>query len=325
MNLGPRILPTECLPASPDSIALAASLIRSGELVAFPTETVYGLGANATDENAVAAIFGAKERPKFNPLIVHVGGIVDAKRYAKFNGPALKLADAFWPGALTLVLHRRRDRCLAELATAGLETVAIRSPAHPVARELLAAADMPIAAPSANRSGNVSPTMAEHVLEELGGRIPLVLDGGACTSGLESTIVGFDDGQPILLRKGSIPRDAIEDVVGPLGTPVPGGVSAPGMMQSHYAPQTKVRLNAISVKENEALLAFGPNIPETSGPVRNLSEAGDLREAASNLFRMLRELDKTGAATIAVMPIPEIRLGEAINDRLARASAPSGR
>lgn len=322
MDSSPSSTPTERLPASPEAITRAGELLRHGRLVAFPTETVYGLGANALDEHAVAAIFAAKARPQINPLIVHVLDIARAEQFVEFGEKARRLAERFWPGALTLVLPRREPCPIAELASAGLETVAIRAPAHPIARSLLEAAGVPIAAPSANRSGRVSPTTADHVMEELAGESDLVLDGGACPVGLESTIVGFVDGSPVLLRKGAIPRAEIEAVIGPVAFPQGDVIAAPGMMKSHYAPGLGLRLDATDVTVDEALLAFGKPLPRTGGPTLNLSPAGDLREAAANLFGMLRELDKTGAKAIAVMPIPNIGIGEAINDRLARAAAP---
>jgi len=313
---------TRIAPASSGSIAEAARLIAEGKLVAFPTETVYGLGANACDGRAVAAIFEAKQRPRFNPLIVHVQDIGEAREHVVFNAAAEKLARAFWPGGLTLVLPRRDSSPLSLLVSAGQETVAVRAPAHPVARALIAAAGVPIAAPSANLSGRLTPTTARDVMEELEGRVPLILDAGPAPIGLESTVIGFDGDMPVLLRPGAISREDVERVAGPLAAPRVGFVTAPGMMASHYAPRARLRLGARGVTKGEALLAFGPDIPSGAGLVRNLSPAGDLREAAANLFAMLRDLDKSDARTIAVMPIPEDGLGEAINDRLARAAAP---
>ena len=312
---------TRVLKAGPAAIAEAGELLREGELVAFPTETVYGLGANALDDFAVSAIYAVKQRPRFNPLIVHVLDREEAGELVIFNRAASRLAEAFWPGGLTLVLPRREPSPLALLVSAGLDTAAVRSPSNTVARALLAAAGMPIAAPSANRSGNVSPTTAEHVREELEGLIPLILDGGPCPAGIESTIIGFDGEHPLLLRAGAVPREAIEALVGPLPQPK-GAVLSPGMLESHYAPKTKLRLNVNFPHAGEAFLAFGPDTPEWDGPKRNLSPRGDLKEAAANLFSMLRALDKSGAMAIAVMPIPGQGLGEAINDRLSRASAP---
>jgi len=312
---------TRIVAADASSIAEAARLLRDGRLVAFPTETVYGLGANALDERAVSAIFEAKERPRFNPLIVHVHDRAEADELVQFNPLAAELAQAFWPGALTLVLKRREPTPLAFLVSAGLDTAALRAPAHPVARALIDAAGVPIAAPSANRAGAVSPTNAADVAAELNGRVDLILDAGPCPIGLESTIIGFAGQSPVLLRLGAISREKIENIAGPLAEAGPA-VQAPGMMASHYAPRAQLRLDADEVNPHEALLAFGARVPETAGLVRNLSAAGDLAEAAANFFAMLRQLDKTGVDAIAVMPIPNRGLGEAINDRLQRAAAP---
>jgi L-threonylcarbamoyladenylate synthase len=322
MKLDPPHAVTRILPAAAREIAEAGSLLRDGRLVAFPTETVYGLGANALDDAAISRIFAAKDRPRFNPLIVHVLDRDEAEELVRFNAVASALADAFWPGGLTLVLPRREPSGLSLLAGGGLDTAAVRSPAHPTARALLEAAGVPIAAPSANRAGAVSPTTAEAVLEELGGRIDAVLDGGACAIGLESTVIGFSGAQPVLLRAGAVPREAVEKIAGPLAPPVLGAIHAPGMMASHYAPRALLRLNATTLREGEALLAFGGDVPPGARAICNLSQTGDLSEAAANLFAMLRRLDKSGAATIAVMPVPGHGLGEAINDRLARAAAP---
>jgi L-threonylcarbamoyladenylate synthase len=311
--------------ATQDAIAAAADLLRGGRLVAFPTETVYGLGADATNARAVAGIYAAKTRPRFNPLIVHVGGLAQAEELVQFNTAALRLARAFWPGGLTLALPRRHQSPVADLVSAGLDTIAVRAPSHPVARALLAAVDRPLAAPSANRSGRISPTDAQAVAEELGGAAAVILDGGACTVGLESTVVGFADDRPVLLRPGAVPRDAIEALIGPLGSVKPDLVVSPGMLPSHYAPEAALRLNARSAEPGEALLAFGPDVPATAATVCNLSPRGDLAEAAANLFAMLRRLDSSGASRIAVMPIPDTGLGEAINDRLRRAAAPRDR
>ncbi len=298
------------------AIADAAALLQAGKLVAFPTETVYGLGADARSDKPVAAIFAAKGRPAFNPLIVHVRNAGEAGKLAEFSDDAHKLAQAFWPGGLTLVLPRRKDAPLSLLVSAGLDTVALRVPANAVAQQLLAAAHCPIAAPSANRSGTVSPTRAEHV----GDLADLVLDGGQTKVGIESTIIGFENGKPVLLRPGAIARETIEAVVGPLSKRMDDGINAPGQLKSHYAPKTKMRLNAARVNPNEALLAFGPPL---SGAriMRNLSERGDVNEAAANLFAMMRELDAAGMGCIAVMGVPETGLGEAINDRLRRAAS----
>lgn len=302
------------------AITRAGEIIRAGGLVAFPTETVYGLGADATNDRAVASIFAAKGRPQFNPLIVHVPDIAAAEAEVEFNPLARKLAQAFWPGALTLVLPRK-DSKLSLLVSAGLDTVAVRAPSGAVAQKLLRAAGRPIAAPSANISGRVSPTLASHVAQEFGETVDLILDDGAATLGLESTVIGFDDGKPVLLRLGAIVREDIERIAGPLAQ-AGERISSPGQLINHYAPRARLRLNAREVKSGEALLAFGPHVPEGARMIGNLSPTGDVKEAAANLFAMLRELDANGAEAIAVMPIPESGLGEAINDRLRRAAAP---
>jgi len=299
--------------------------LREGRLVAFPTETVYGLGADATNGQAVAALFAAKGRPRFNPLIVHFADAAHTEAHAELTLLALRLAEAFWPGPLTLVLERRAGSNLSDLVSAGLSTVALRVPDHPIAQALLKATGRPLAGPSANRSGAVSPTRAEHVEADLGDSVALILDGGPTAHGLESTVLDARGTEPILLRSGAVTAETIEAVLGrPLvrRTQAEDRPSAPGKLESHYAPRAKVRLGATDVKEGEALLAFGRGVPVTRDPVLNLSETGDLMEAAANLFAGLRALDKTGAATIAVMPIPETGLGEAINDRLRRAAAP---
>ena len=311
------------------SIADAARLIREGELVAFPTETVYGLGGDATNERAVAKIFEAKGRPQFNPLISHVLDAGEARRLVQWNDAADKLAARFWPGPLTLVLPRAKNSPIALLATAGLDTAAIRAPAHPMAQALIRAVGRPIAAPSANRSGAVSPTRAEHVAQSLGDRVKLILDGGPCEVGLESTVLDLTTSPPTLLRPGGATREAIEAVIGPvaLSHAVPSGDAAhksPGQLASHYAPVRPVRLNATSVTADEGLLAFGPQPPAGANQVLNLSVSGDLTEAAANLFAQLRALDRPGIARIAVMPIPQAGLGLAINDRLRRAAADDG-
>ena len=327
MRLSPMQTPsahrnTRVEPVTEATVADAARLLRAGKLVAFPTETVYGLGANAADDAAIAAVFEAKGRPRFNPLIVHVPGRAEAARHVWFNPIADRLADAFWPGGLTLVLPRREDSPLSLLASAGLDTVALRAPAHPAARALLAAAGIPVAAPSANRAGSISPTTAAHVRDELDRRVDLILDAGACPIGLESTVIGFSGERPIMLRPGAVPRDAVERISGPLGDPEPGEISAPGMLSSHYAPRAALRLDVRDVRPGEALLAFGPDVPQPVGKICNLSPSRNLVEAAANLFSMLRQLDQSGASTIAVMRVPNEGLGEAINDRLSRAAAP---
>jgi L-threonylcarbamoyladenylate synthase len=302
------------------AIARAGEIIRAGGLVAFPTETVYGLGADATNDTAVASIFAAKGRPQFNPLIVHVPDMAVAESIVEFSPLARKLAETFWPGALTLVLPRRETK-LSLLVSAGLDTVAVRAPSGNVAQKLLRAAQRPIAAPSANVSGRVSPTLAAHVAEEFGESVDLILDDGAAILGLESTVLGFDDDKPVLLRLGAMAREDIERIAGPLAAPG-AKISSPGQLVNHYAPRASLRLNARDVKPGEALLAFGVAVPEGAVMTLNLSATGDLKEAAANLFAALRELDASGAGAIAVMPIPERGLGEAINDRLRRAAAP---
>jgi L-threonylcarbamoyladenylate synthase len=308
---------------TPAQIARAAALLRDGRLVAFPTETVYGLGADARSEQAVARIFAAKGRPRFNPLIVHVRHVDAARRLGSFDARAQKLAEAFWPGPLTLVVPRLASSGVSWLATAGLETIAIRCPKHPIAQSLLAAFDGPIAAPSANRSGTVTATTARHVWESLGAAVDMILDGGPTVHGLESTIVGLTGGAATLLRPGAIARADIERIVGPLaqGDDVASAPHSPGRLRSHYATARPLRLNATRVDGDEALLAFGPPIVGAKR-VMNLSAAGDLVEAAANLFAMLRTLDTGDVSSIAVMPVPESGLGEAINDRLKRAAAP---
>ncbi len=310
----------------------AARTLAAGGLVAFPTETVYGLGADATNGEAVARLFEAKGRPAFNPLIAHVGDLDAARALGSFGPAAERLATAFWPGPLTLVLPRRAPCPVAELATAGLDTIAVRVPSHPLARAVLAAFGRPVVAPSANRSGHVSPTTAQHVLADLTGRIELVVDGGPTPMGLESTIVACLDGA-VLLRPGALPRADIERLV-PLAAPPASAAApadaddvplAPGQLASHYAPRARLRLAAESVAAGEALLAFGPapaRGAERAAAVLNLSPRGDLIEAAANLFSHLRALDAAGVAGIAVMPVPQQGLGEAINDRLRRAAAP---
>ena len=305
---------------APGDTAQAADVLRRGGLVAFPTETVYGLGADARNADAVAAIFLAKGRPAFNPLIVHVASLQAARELGKFNPQAEALADAFWPGPLTLVLPKTAESRLADLVTAGLSDVGLRVPAHPVAQALLQAFGGPIAAPSANLSGKVSPTTVQHVDEGLGGRIDGILDGGSCEVGLESTIVGFGSDGPVLLRAGGIPNEAIEACLAVrLAVPEPGKIIAPGQMYSHYAPNTALRLNASAPRETEGWLGFGTD--SFPVPSRNLSPSRDLHEAATNLFAMLRELDTFGVNRVAVARIPDSGLGCAINDRLRRAAA----
>jgi L-threonylcarbamoyladenylate synthase len=318
---------THLAPASPETIAAAAACLRAGGLVATPTETVYGLAANATSDAAVAAIFAAKGRPAFNPLIAHVLDIEQARRHAMFGQDAERLAQAFWPGPLTLVLPVVPACRVSLLARAGLDSLAIRAPAHPVARALIEAAGVPLAAPSANRSGRVSPTTAAHVLADLDGRIDWILDGGPSRHGLESTIVACL-GAPALLRPGAIPREAIEAALGrPLGSSATSGKepNAPGQLESHYAPRALIRLDAVRAEPDEAALDFAGALAGGEAMARlDLSPSGDLVEAASNLFAHLRALDASGAKTIAAAPIPQRGLGAAINDRLRRAAAPRG-
>ena len=311
---------------STENIAAAAAVIREGGLIAFPTETVYGLGADAANDRAVASIFEAKDRPRFNPLIVHFASLGEASNAANFDARAHRLAGAFWPGALTLVLERRPASAISLLVSAGLETLAVRVPAHPVAQALLAAAKRPIAAPSANRAGEVSPTSADHVWASLAGSPRMILDGGRCPVGIESTVLDLTTPTPVILRPGGITRDEIEGVIGPtaLADAAPGdgseGVKSPGMLARHYAPDRPLRLDADEVGSTESLLAFGP-LPFTGGAAEmNLSPSADLTEAAANLFAMLRALDRRDISAIAVMPIPETGLGVAINDRLRRAT-----
>jgi L-threonylcarbamoyladenylate synthase len=310
------------IPATPESVANAARLLSAGELVVFPTETVYGLGGDATSEAAVARIFAAKGRPRFNPLIVHVPGLDEAEPLAEFDARAREAARHFWPGPLTLVLRRRAEAGLSLLASAGLDTVALRAPARPVAQQLLRAAGKPIAAPSANRSGRVSPTTAAHVAAELGGDVALILDGGASAVGVESTILDLTGAVPVMLRPGGVSREELSAVFGEVASPPPGEKTprAPGSLPTHYAPSRPVRLDAREARPGEALLAFGPEAPAGFAEVLWLSRAGDLAEAAANLFAALRRLDRPEFSAIAVMPIPKHGLGLAINDRLRRAA-----
>ncbi len=314
---------TLTLPPTPDGLARAADLLRAGGLVAFPTETVYGLGGDARNDRAVAAIFAAKGRPSFNPLIVHVPDLAAARAVAVFDERAEAVAAQFWPGPLTLVLPLREEAGISPLVTAGLATVAVRVPAHPVAQGLLRAFGGPLAAPSANPSGKVSPTRAAHVLAGLSGRIAAVVDGGACAVGVESTILGLD-GPPALLRPGGVTVEALEQA---LGTPLAIGGSetrpnAPGQLASHYAPGAAVRLEVTQPAAGEVWVGFGP----CPGATLSLSESGDLVEAAARLFHLLREADAVAGdrGRIAFAPVPETGLGRAINDRLRRAAAPRG-
>jgi len=316
---------TETLQPDAAGLARAVLLLREGRLVAFPTETVYGLGADARNGLAVAGIYQAKGRPRFNPLIVHVDGLAAAEALVALPEPGRLLAAAFWPGPLTLVAPMRPGCGIADLVAAGLPTLAVRVPAHPLARALLAEFGGPVAAPSANASGQVSPTTAAHVMDSLGGRLAAVLDGGACPVGVESTIIGFADGSPTLLRPGGLPVEAAESVLGArVGRDRGAAITAPGQLASHYAPAARLRLRADRPSPGEAWLGFGIDPEGIAGAALNLSEEGDLVEAAANLFAHLRALDAMlgGRGTIAVAPVPERGLGLAINDRLTRAAAP---
>ena len=302
----------------------AARALRQGKLVAFPTETVYGLGGDATSDRAVAAIFAAKGRPSFNPLIVHVANIASAAQYAELSPKAQTVARAFWPGPLTLVLPRRRDCKISLLATAGLDSVAIRVPAHTSAQTLLMMAGLPLAAPSANPSGRLSPTSADHVLSDLSDKVEFVIDGGACPVGVESTVLSLLEDRPRILRPGAVTAEALSAALKE-AVPIEQGAEdaaaprSPGRLLSHYAPTLPVRLDAAAAEPGEALLGFGPTAPKEAV---NLSPTGDLTEAAANLFAMLRLLDDPKHRAIAVMPVPDTGLGIAINDRLRRAAAP---
>jgi L-threonylcarbamoyladenylate synthase len=323
------------LTPSDETLQVAGRNLRAGGLVAFPTETVYGLGGDATAERAVAAIFEVKGRPRFNPLIVHVTGLAMAEKLALFDRRARYLAQRQWPGPLTLVLKRRPDSPIAHLACAGLDTVALRVPDHPVALALIAAAQRPLAGPSANRSGLVSPTTAEHVEREFGRSLAIILDGGPCRVGVESTVLDLTRQPAAILRPGGVTAETIAAAIGELADPVPGpdtpsgtppdappAPRSPGMLASHYAPRLRLRLDPTEAQPGEALLAFGAHALEGFEAVINLSESGDLLEAASRLFGALRELDQSQFSGLAAMTVPERGLGVAINDRLRRAAAP---
>lgn len=305
------------------ALSRAARLLRQGRLVAFPTETVYGLGADATSERAVAAIYAAKQRPRHNPLIIHVASLAEARRLARFDSRAEAAARRFWPGPLTLVLPRRPGAKLSRLGGAGLRTLAIRIPDNPVALALIRQAGRPLAAPSANRSGRVSPTCAGHVRLSLGGRVSLILDGGPCRIGVESTVLDLSAGPARLLRPGGVPLEALEAAIGTVEIDIAAGEEArpasPGRLLSHYAPQRPVRPEAREPRQGEAYLAFGPTNQRVT---LNLSPSGNLAEAAANLFAMLQAVDRPEFSGIAVAPIPQRGLGRAINDRLSRAAAP---
>ncbi|PZQ44196.1 MAG: threonylcarbamoyl-AMP synthase [Micavibrio aeruginosavorus] len=318
---------------SADSIAEAADIIRGGGIVAFPTETVYGLGANALDGVAVAKIFAAKNRPAINPIIVHVANRNEAEKYVEADARAKGLMATFWPGPLTLILPRKKDGGIADIVSAGLETIGIRMPSHPVALKLLEAAKLPIAAPSANASGEPSATTPRHVQESLGGNAPFILAGGACTVGLESTVLDLSGDVPVIVRPGAVTAEDLESFLGKVEYDFGSkeAPKSPGQLLKHYAPSIPLRLNAVDVEEGEALLAFGPtkfmglktggfakDLPESM--FRNLSDRGDLHEAAANLFTMLRDLDNGTNTRIAVMNIPDRGLGIAINERLSRAA-----
>ena len=304
---------TEVRHIDAESISTAARLLAAGEAVAVPTETVYGLAADATNGAAIARIYAAKQRPAFNPLIVHVASLDEAEHHAEFSELARSLATRFWPGPLTLVLPRRQTSSIASLASAGLPTLALRVPNHPAMQALLAATDLPLAAPSANASGRISPTRAEHVLANLGGRIPLILDGGRTLVGIESTIIGISGEKARLLRAGPLTPEELGINLEEAGSTI----EAPGQLQSHYAPAKPVRIDATQARDGEWLIGFGAIEGNAS-----LSRDGDLVEAAARLFDMLHEAEAAPSSSIAVAPVPDEGLGRAINDRLRRAAAP---
>ncbi len=312
---------------APEDIAFAASLLSAGDLVGMPTETVYGLAADATQGEAVAAIYAAKGRPSFNPLISHVASLEQALEHGVFNADALRLAEAFWPGPLTLVVPFRPTSAVSDLARAGLDTIALRVPSHPVARAMIAQAGVPVAAPSANLSGRISPTTARDVSADLGDRVAAVVDGGACDVGLESTIISCIGDKVVQLRPGGLARESLSRILGrEMDILIPDAtIRSPGLLESHYAPLAILRMNITEFRENDAILAFGTiKLPEfpADRPVVNLSPTANLLQAAARLFSALRELDAHHPATIAAVPVPAGGLGEAINDRLVRASAP---
>jgi L-threonylcarbamoyladenylate synthase len=312
------------LPVNDASLAFACALLREGKLVAFPTETVYGLGGDATNGRAVAAIYEAKKRPSFNPLIIHVAETRALDALIEWNDIARTLAAALWPGPMTLILPRKKDAPISLLASAGLETLAVRIPSNPDAQRLLREVGLPIAAPSANASGKLSPTTPEHVAESLGDNVDLILAGGRSQIGVESTVVDLTSAEPVILRPGGITAEQLEAILGRrvalFGADSPEAPHSPGMLTRHYAPRLPLRLNAQSASDNEAFLAFGPDVAGGAAQL-NLSPQGDLSEAASNLFAMLRALDNPAYSRIAVAPIPSAGLGLAINDRLRRAAA----
>ncbi|MEH6475126.1 MAG: L-threonylcarbamoyladenylate synthase [Sneathiella sp.] len=304
-----------------ESLEIAAHALQAGELVSFPTETVYGLGADARSDSAVASIFDAKGRPSFNPLIVHLPDQEQAEQLVYFSETAKQLASHFWPGPLTLVLPRKPNCAVSQLASAGLETLAIRVPSNKLARDLLALSKVPVAAPSANPSGQISPTTALHVAAGLGGKVSIILDGGPCEIGVESTVVSVNDDIVTLLRPGGVTREQLEKLLGSIETAAPdSAITSPGMLLSHYAPSCPVRLNATGKEKGETFLGFGPGTEEFE--TMNLSSNADLTEATANLFAYFHQLDKMGSTAIAVAPIPNVGLGVAIIDRLQRAAAP---
>jgi len=316
------------LPVNDESIARAAALLRAGKIVAFPTETVYGLGADATNGQAVASVYEAKGRPSFNPLIVHVASTGSLDKLVEWSDAAGLLAEKFWPGPLTLVLPRKKDAPVSLLVSAGLDTLAVRIPAHPHALKLLQNVDLPIAAPSANASGKISATTPQHVAESLGEAVDLILDGGRSPIGLESTVVSLLASEPVVLRPGAVTQEQLEEALGckVSFSPLAKGEKpqSPGRLESHYAPALPVRLNVQRPDAAEAFLGFGPKSVEAGAAYLNLSPQGSLSEAAANLFAMLRAMDKPDYSCIAVAPIPEVGLGVAINDRLRRAAADRG-
>jgi L-threonylcarbamoyladenylate synthase len=310
---------TKILNSDKYGIKTAAAQLRAGKLVAFPTETVYGLGANAYINEAVASIYEAKRRPSFNPLIVHFNNVDDVKQQVVWNEWSEKIAEKFWPGAVTFILNRTKNCQLSLLVSAGLDTVAVRIPSNKIANKLIEESGCPIAAPSANASGKISPTTAEHVETSLGSRIPYIVNGGSCAIGLESTVIDLSGENPTLLRFGGVTLGQLNAIIGPISLCYNENIIlSPGMLSRHYAPDTPIRLNATKFSKTETVLGFGPGAPTSAF---NLSSTGNLIEAAANLFNFMHKLNKPGASPIAVMPIPEVGLGQAINDRLRRSAA----
>ncbi|MBX3486377.1 MAG: threonylcarbamoyl-AMP synthase [Candidatus Paracaedibacteraceae bacterium] len=301
---------------SPEILEQACHLLAAGDVVAIPTETVYGLAADATNDQAVAKIYAVKERPQFNPLIIHCHSAQQAKQYVDFDARAEQLAHEFWPGPITFVLNRRQDSDISFLASSGLDTLAVRIPAHPMAQALIKAYSKPLAAPSANLSQTISPTSAVDVRASLGSRVPLIIDGGNTRVGVESTIIDLTENVPVVLRPGGVSLERIQEVIGTVTLGGHGAIKAPGMMERHYAPSVKMRLNVLAPLPGEKYLGFGDMVCDL-----NLSSSGNLEEAAAHLFRMIRELDQSGTVAIAVAPIPNHGLGLAINDRLQRAAS----